>query len=39
MSTLNIQDGNPKLQDEDAGLIGRSWFSTGKKTTVGRISE
>ena len=29
----------PKLQDEDAGLTGQRRFSTGKKSTVGRISE
>ena len=34
-----IQGGKPKLQDGDAVLIGRSWFSSGEKITVDKISE
>ena len=36
---LIFQGGKPKLQDGDAVLIGRSWFKSGEKITVEKISE
>ena len=34
-----LQGGKPKLQDGDAVLIGRSWFSSGEKITLQKITE